>query len=1491
MNVLVEIAKGVFLILRIFFALLSTIVGLASFIVPWRIVPGILTMADSENHDLNEWIICMWGLFMFTIFEIFSLIVFVLTLFTWRNVRMVRKIRKKWKNTCISDLSLHYNYKTRLAVWGQFFSFIRDIPFFIMILLSTAMIWRAPFFYDHLISGWKKGVSGDKRREQIFVDTMIGIADIFLIPVGLLVLLTGYRVRETIQKVKDVDDDTRFQADDFGDELRRFLYRRLVVLVQGGLVVCDFFHLLLLIVACLLVIRLPAIYKALKNMPCESSAFWTICRTNFMFAFRELFALLCYVIMLPFIYRFYLALSKALERCAKQADPRPHCHVTAVVPEFLNKGFKLHITGTKTPDLCSFSNTKIFARDPALWKIVEDKMGSAVATIGKGFLPFKVAVDDKDFEEGKTEFSTTVHFDIKAGKKGIVNGINKIGGMVETKVDVEFGKHEGTLMSMKFRLGSLAEAANDENPGTELDLFEVNDDYDVTDTTSAEILRDAKPIPGELFCDTMAVPAFIEFAYFLSDILALILFLLIHLVPWRAYTMYRSMSLSKEQLQLFLAAKEVKKLRKTLDATEKEIEKSYQMIDTKVKSGMFHTYRVFYWYNTYTYGDNMCEDHKWFVSFVQGIIDTVMKLEKLGSADAAKELRQYALSALTSHYVHIQACREQARFMMSFDPIVKTNVKYYMTNYTFDGAGEWVISLRNQLGVTSFQDPAGTQAKDRAPASQLSVQQAYAESQRVKAHEVKARENSRSALTDITTRLAAELPGLSCKVKPSKKAVFVAVKEFAVDVAAVFCVLFVVLTLYRIPVLWRTMRKTYSFHRTAFSNALEIPYDFLYLLKSIIIILCIRNMFSFPACVLEYTLQERTYEAARKVVDYFFNMAVGDILSLLFRIFSCESLKWVVGGIAVGFFTPGVLVEHLIFGSDSAGCFSGLIVVIVSGWLYGWSGAIVGSLLPDGKTALSFGLYYGVLGGVLLVFLLVSALSSSEIKESVRLTHSRFLRLNWFNGLQMLYAAIEALWAVALVGRLFPSSDLYSFFRAVLLDIDASDGYPLGVYVTMGAMGAYYILVALPIIVMALSSETTIYKHNSWVFCMGLLSQGMQLLITFNLTQLLFCDSRDGFEGGVLTPFSDTIHCYYDTKHITLAAFSTLGFSFYSLTTVMKIPEYTTSHSTMLDIIFVELYEALIRFGIVVMGVLAVATRDSIDATVGVTIGGMLWCIGWTLCYPYVFNVDHVCSVRMYTMWRTACYSMAAASIIALRVNKDSSSIVTFVIFAVLLAGIAAVFIWKMYNMYHEAVIGLEVTPEQVQQDLHSLHGLMVSKGSLARGLSHGQWEAMVSGNTRASKLALCVMQLEHHTKLSHMHPVFLTQRFEWYKDMWQLVDDDDVRRDFYYRLRDSWYFYEFFWGCGCDASPPTASNARIVDSVQDISTLNTLLQRFKNGLVGDDDILCPEPFPANEDEASHLEMEDQEEDEVKEESHENKFDGAPGDAPVAFVQAADDEI
>eukprot|EP01059_Diplonema_ambulator_P021381 TRINITY_DN3550_c0_g5_i1.p1 TRINITY_DN3550_c0_g5~~TRINITY_DN3550_c0_g5_i1.p1 ORF type:complete len:1503 (+),score=529.45 TRINITY_DN3550_c0_g5_i1:55-4563(+) len=1464
-SVLVDIAVGVFNIIRFFFAVLSFALGLASMAVPWRIAPGVATLGGTKN--INDWIVRNWGMLLLSILDVITIVPFCVTLCTWRNWQMVRGMWKKWDDRCLAKGFLHYNFDIRGKIWKYFLRFLSDIPFIIMTIISTVMVWRAPIFYAHLAKGVREKASASERRTQIMLDTIIGIADIILVPVGLLILLTCYRVKETYNKVKGVDCDTT----DLEDTLAMVCKQRTEVLKQGAFIFVDAFHLLLLLVTCVLLIRIPAVYRDIRTeSSINSKVFGKISRRNFLLSFRELLALVLYIIMFPFIYRFYLALSSALEKCADQADPRPHCQITKVVPEFLQKGFKLHIEGHKTPDLPAFTKTRLFVRDDALWKNVSNTMGSTVATIAKGFLPYKVTINNEDFVENKVDFKTTIHFDIKASKKGIVKGIRKIGESTVGRFDIEWGKCAGTLMSLKFRLGSLCDCANDDTPEADREL-ELHEQYepslDVRDTTSAAIFLVSKPIPGALFCDTMAAPAFIQFLNFLTDIIALVLFILIHLVPWRAYTMYRSMSLSTEQQDRFVVAKTIKKLNKALRETEAELETSYTMVDDKVKNRRLAPYSQYgyYWYHSYMNDDGNCRSHADFCRFMRYLIKGHDKLVKLGCSEAAKEMRMYILSLLRSHCSHILQAWEKARYVGTLLSDKEETKSSIWARFGF-GTGEtanldslcsWLTNLRDAMGVKKEEDPEVFLVDPSGECTQLSVQMAYKEAMRIKEREKTTRDNIRSALSSIVTDIEASYPSISCKgIKPSKKAIYIAVKDFATDLAALICILLVVCTLYRIPVLVRSLRDSYSFHHTAFTNAMEIPMDLLYLLKALFVFAGIRNIISFPVAVFEYTLQCRTYEAARKVVDYYFELVVYDWLQLLGRIFSCESLKWIFGGVGVGFLTPGVLVEALILRGDSVACCSGVIIVLTSGWLYGWAGASVAKLLPDGQRELSFGLYYGVLAALMLAYFLSTALSSSELKSSVRVTHSRFVRPNWFNSLQFIYAFMEGLWAVALVGRLYPESDLHAFFRAVLLDFDASDGYPLGTYIAIVAIGAYYVLVALPIIVMALNMSTKICEYNSWVFFMGLLSQGLQLLIVFNATNVLFCDETEGYEGGTFAPFGDVIHCYYDTKHITLAALSMLGFAFYSLTTIMKIPEYTTSYSTMLDIVFVELYESLVRFGIMCIGVMAVVLRHYNDATVAAVLAGLVWCTMWTLFYPSLFSAtSHVCSVQLFTVWRIACYAMAAASVVAIRVNQSSGSAVTFSVFAVLLAGVAAGFAWKMMQMYKEDIVGLEVTPEQVQQDLRALHKAMREKGALASGLSDAAWEGMVQGNTRASPLALCLMQLEHHARLSHLHAVFLSTRAEWYTGLWKLVDDDDMRRDFMYKLRYKDFDDEFFWACNCccdDDHDYRETNKRLVDSVEDISTLNTYLQRFKNSIISDSEVAADDDDDDDESKAEH---------------------------------------
>ena len=586
MSAIVELAKAVLWLFRIIAAIISFAFGLASWAAPWRIRALFTQYSECRNIDDFTW--SGFALFGVTLFDYITLVAGVFVCCTWRIFSMFADFKKELEEVrSPSKRSMSYRYQLRYCVWENLGEFLTELPFVLMAVLNTVMIWHAPFFWSNMLTFFRAGKKKRDYQEMIFGEMLVALAEFFLIPFGLFVALTCYRIPAVQEGLADV----KATPQDLFKRLQNKVERRMVIVQQGMHVVLDLFVLLLSIILIVpFILRFTAVHRRVKKAREDKLRYHKFYHKvriavleNIALSFRELVGALAYCVLLPSVYRFYVAISSALEKCGDAADPRPHTEITSVVPELPEEGggVKLHIKGKKPSDLV-FTSAKLYVRDALFWEKLGDVMGSGVALVAKAFLPYnltpnkgEVAADGKrdtlvaaDFKAGETTFETTLFFDIGAKKKTVRKNLEKLGLRTSASFTIEFGdNHDGTLMQLTMTFGDLLDC---EEKKKSLPLADTTSGYVVTEggnyvncitrLTSADIMKDAKKVQGELFCDVMTMPALIQLGLLLTDVLAILFFVLIHFVPWRAYAMYKNAFSPASIVKKRRALQHVKKL-------------------------------------------------------------------------------------------------------------------------------------------------------------------------------------------------------------------------------------------------------------------------------------------------------------------------------------------------------------------------------------------------------------------------------------------------------------------------------------------------------------------------------------------------------------------------------------------------------------------------------------------------------------------------------------------------------------------------------------------------------------------------------------------------------------------------------------------------------------------------------------------------------------------------------------------------------------------
>ena len=1461
-GVFVNLAKALFWALRIILAVISFCLGLCSCFVPWRI-PSLSQYSDAD--DLNSFTGIGFALLGISLLDVAVACLFMITVVTWRMPRMVSKLTM----TCDFPGRL-VDMHNREAIGESFMYMVTDIPFIIMGLLTHITFWRIPRLYGSIRSSeWRKEIFDTFKvamsdipcaliaallvlipwrlrkairlykkistlnkddydwKRIVLIQFGKGVTELILVPFMIPVILTGYRLKNTWKLLLTLQDTDE-------DDASARCNTKMDIMREGCMVFIDFGCLILLVITALLFVRISALIDVVKNRKTKPKPRLALLK-NFLLSFRELLAVVVYIILIPCFYRFWFAFSNAIEASSSSADPKPHAVISTMTIEYpAEGGIKIHLSGTKLSDL-QFSTAKLYIKNKDFW----DAVGS-MSTIAKTFLPLKLTPEvfcKEDFCNGEKDFSTTLYFKV-AKEKVFRKHINDtIGAHTNLRIAVEFDDQSGTLFDISFTMNELLRGPDHlvdiDQP---VSLFE-------SDASSKSLRESGKKIPGEKLCDVMAIPAFIQLGLMVVDIAALVLFILLHLVPTRVYTLYRRIMLGSSEAitrdKFIVAKNKMSKLLKRRCIAEGSAK---QIIDKGAKTGRLGSFtlridgeEVRPWYYT-SYNrrrlvneeeDKEYTDAMHFFSAINTQCKRISELPLPEAKSLSETVNQFTARSTTAILHYSFAVAQHYRYTHG-DRLTYTGASApieHLNPLLCNLNGYWPTTDKPSFELITTDKKTIIRGRPSDFVSQRSYSN-FMEKQR------EADEAFQNLVNELNSPMTAGT--LSCKhFSPSavKSEVYRTTKDFAVDFAAFLAAVVVACTVYRLPVIIRELKNCRSgeVRQTIFNNLVEIPIDFMYLLKALVVIAFLRSAVPMITNVIHQAVQRKSFHAMRMVVDHYLLLTAYDVHILFAFVLCWNTIAWGFGCAVFGLLLPGAMFTWMILGKPGEGCCETFCVLLGTAWFYGFPIVAGLTLLGDGNQTAVFGSIFGVLGLFLLLFT-ISWMWNTESQE-LNIVHGIFLRWNWFNGLQFAYTTIECIQVVGLLvlshykdGSDDISGYVYDFFKASLMYYPEQDN--LSIIIALSLAMVFYFVAAVPVTALALESDAKVVTHTGWIFLMELLSQGLLPFIIYQLTDYVMCEPAEFCWSG---------------EHRRLGIFALLVLVFFIIASYAKPPEYTTSHCKLLDCVFVEGYVQVAKYSLIAVVIVSVALRgDSSFVYIAVALH-CAWTLFWTTCYPRLFNISRVCSSDFYTWFKVISYSAVLISTSYIQHGIPGCAAA---------AGAVIILCIVLYRCgFSRDDDELRRSPEQIQSDLLSLHSELSKNGCLVESFTtSGGWRKSVPGCIRVSQLASLILQLEEAIQYQHLDPMFLSVRSSWKKSLDAYISSEDSRQfiDDYYYYERSWYWWgpclNFFLGflCCCVSMSGLDKNSHGEDENENENVANTpaafadihtKFQQMKNGM------------------------------------------------------------
>eukprot|EP00760_Papus_ankaliazontas_P003715 PhM_4_TR11642/c2_g3_i1/m.68231 len=537
-------------LIRVMFNVVVDLLCIVAFIVGffggvWRLPWNIAVIAHqkpTKHWDYRAVCVMILGMFLLDVITLPALVIVVVTM--WRVPHLSRSIQEhSGRRGGMHD----YGAENRARVLHQAALFFVDIPFILMtVLLHVIMPWRIPKFWRRLKSKIGDSWLETNVRSFIFFEFVKGFLDVLSIPMAAVIVLTVYRVAPLAQEWKDID-----RASGDGEEL--LLKKKLAFARHFALVFVDIPFGLMLLVIAVLPWRLRYTVSRLRVSRADA---WK-CRAEILENFARLLADICFVfpmlsIVIVSLYRLPTLCMRLSEAVQPWADDKPLLSLISVHATYLPRGLEFRCVAASTPSTTASivrdKPIRVYVRNDGLWECVAKTFGGAVAFGGKMMLPLSIKPKYFDVEkfvaaaanptDGGT-FTFSVVFDVDVSQSTLKTNIQRLsdvydknGGTARVDVQVEYGKHEGTLFNMSFSLKELERVLTTvQNSGG--DIF--------SDSLPA---IGSLPMPcntaGRYLCDVAPKVVLLSFGQVMLDLVALLCFVLLHLIPHRCFAMYKN---------------------------------------------------------------------------------------------------------------------------------------------------------------------------------------------------------------------------------------------------------------------------------------------------------------------------------------------------------------------------------------------------------------------------------------------------------------------------------------------------------------------------------------------------------------------------------------------------------------------------------------------------------------------------------------------------------------------------------------------------------------------------------------------------------------------------------------------------------------------------------------------------------------------------------------------------------------------------------------
>jgi hypothetical protein len=470
--------------------------------------------------------------------DIVTLPILCITMCSWRLLTVLSVLNAECS---VSD---DYNIELRGHVWVQLGMLLLDIPCLLMLCVTTVAFWRLPYLVmdikkeaersDFALCG-DAGRHNSHHRQIIVYHFVNALFDLLCLPMGLIVLVTGYRVQYVYAA--------------FTDEANDVVKRKLWLVKECGLVLLDLPFFLVALLVGLTAWRAKPLYDDWRKA-LDADDFWLmrlLPLLHFVLTLRDLICLVLFVPVLAFVYRGVLAVKRIADAVQPWADTRPVVTATSIEitkPTARNTGIDIRVRGTKPADLVLPDTTvKLYVRNKSFWHDLSNVVGGGKVTVAQAMMPFSLTprfVKPAELlEEGSTDVDFVIEFSVSTPTATIVRWCKKLEHCSSPWLQIEYGSHTGTIVNLDINFREMHAALAAEGDAAEAGAGGVYQAKPMEEITVADHHREnGDPREGSRLCDVAWKVILMQFLFLLLDMIALVFFVLLHLFPWRIYRVY-----------------------------------------------------------------------------------------------------------------------------------------------------------------------------------------------------------------------------------------------------------------------------------------------------------------------------------------------------------------------------------------------------------------------------------------------------------------------------------------------------------------------------------------------------------------------------------------------------------------------------------------------------------------------------------------------------------------------------------------------------------------------------------------------------------------------------------------------------------------------------------------------------------------------------------------------------------------------------------------